>query len=107
MASLTHLDETGAATMVDVGAKAVSERVAVAEGQIVMLPATLDLALSGTADKGDVAATARIAGIMAAKRTRSHSRGSRSTSRRTTPCPASASPRSPRCRAGPASRWRR
>ena len=69
MAPLTHLDETGAATMVDVGAKAVSERVAVAEGQIVMLPATLDLALSGTADKGDVAATARIAGIMAAKRT--------------------------------------
>ena len=69
MAALTHLDETGAATMVDVGAKAVSERVAIAEGRIVMRQATLDLALSGTAKKGDVIATARIAGIMAAKRT--------------------------------------
>ncbi len=69
MAPLTHLDETGAATMVDVGGKAVTARVAVAEGRIVMQPATLDLALSGTAKKGDVTATARIAGIMAAKRT--------------------------------------
>ena len=69
MAALTHLDETGAATMVDVGAKAVSERVAVAEGRIVMRQATFDLALSGTTKKGDVLATARIAGIMAAKRT--------------------------------------
>ncbi len=55
--------------MVDVGDKAVTERVAVAEGRIVMRPATLDLALSGTAKKGDVVGTARIAGIMAAKRT--------------------------------------
>ena len=69
MSALTHLDETGAATMVDVGDKAVTERVAIAEGRITMLPATLDLALSGTAKKGDVVATARIAGIMAAKRT--------------------------------------
>ncbi len=69
MVSLTHLDATGAAAMVDVGDKAVTERVAVAEGRIVMLPATLDLALSGAAKKGDVIGTARIAGIMAAKRT--------------------------------------
>ena len=69
MSALTHLDETGAATMVDVGDKAVTERVAIAEGRITMLPATLDLALSGTAKKGDVVATAQIAGIMAAKRT--------------------------------------
>ena len=69
MASLTHLDATGAAAMVDVGGKVVTERVAIAEGRIVMLPATLDLALSGAAKKGDVVATARVAGIMAAKRT--------------------------------------
>ncbi|WP_158807622.1 cyclic pyranopterin monophosphate synthase MoaC [Beijerinckia sp. L45] len=69
MSKLTHLDASGAAHMVDVSGKAVTERVAVAEGRITMLPATLDLALSGTAKKGDVVATARIAGIMAAKRT--------------------------------------
>ena len=69
MASLTHIDATGAAAMVDVGDKAITERVAIAEGRIVMHPATLDLALSGTAKKGDVVGTARIAGIMAAKRT--------------------------------------
>ena len=67
--TLTHLDAAGAATMVDVGDKAVTERVAIAEGRIVMLPATLDLALTGAAKKGDVVATARVAGIMAAKRT--------------------------------------
>ena len=66
---LTHLDETGAANMVDVGAKAVTERVAVAEGAVTMAPATLELIVSGNAKKGDVIGVARIAGIMAAKRT--------------------------------------
>ena len=68
-ARLTHLDEAGQAHMVDVGAKAVTERVAVAEGQVRLLPATLDLIRSGAAPKGDVPAVARIAGIMAAKKT--------------------------------------
>lgn len=67
--ALTHLDAKGAARMVDVSAKAPTVREAVAEGAIVMQPATLDLIVSGTAAKGDVLATARIAGIMAAKRT--------------------------------------
>ena len=66
---LTHIDEAGAARMVDVGAKAVSERTAIAEGFVAMAPETLALVTSGTAAKGDVLATARIAGIMAAKRT--------------------------------------
>ena len=69
VSALTHLDATGAANMVDVSDKAVTHRLAIAEGCIVMQPATLDLALSGSAKKGDVVATARIAGIMAAKRT--------------------------------------
>jgi cyclic pyranopterin phosphate synthase len=69
---LTHLDEQGAARMVDVGAKPVTERIAVAEGVVTMLPATLALLTSdGSARsrKGDVIAVARVAGIMAAKRT--------------------------------------
>lgn len=66
---LTHLDDAGAANMVDVGDKAVTTREAVAEGRIVMKPETLALILEGKAKKGDVIATARIAGIMAAKRT--------------------------------------
>lgn len=66
---LTHLDATGAANMVDVGDKAVTTREAVAEGRIVMKPETLALILEGKAKKGDVIATARIAGIMAAKKT--------------------------------------
>ncbi|MBA5776540.1 cyclic pyranopterin monophosphate synthase MoaC [Stappia sp. F7233] len=66
---LTHIDETGAANMVDVGDKAVTERIAVARGSVRMLPSTLQMILSGNARKGDVLATARIAGIMAAKRT--------------------------------------
>jgi cyclic pyranopterin phosphate synthase len=66
---LTHLDEKGAARMVDVSGKAITERTAVAEGFVAMAPATLALVTSGTAKKGDVMATARIAGIMAAKRT--------------------------------------
>ena len=67
--SLTHLDSAGPAHMVDVSQKAVTERTAIAEGMVTMLPATLALIRSGNAGKGDVIGTARIAGIMAAKRT--------------------------------------
>ena len=67
--ALTHIGSGGEARMVDVSAKAATERVAVAEGRVVMSKATLDLILSGDAKKGDVLGTARIAGIMAAKRT--------------------------------------
>jgi cyclic pyranopterin monophosphate synthase len=66
---LSHLDAKGRAHMVDVSAKAVTERRAVAEGFVAMAPETLELILQGKAKKGDVLATARIAGIMAAKRT--------------------------------------
>jgi cyclic pyranopterin phosphate synthase len=66
---LTHINEGGAARMVDVSEKAATERVAVAEGRVRMSAATLDLVLSGHAKKGDVLGAARIAGIMAAKRT--------------------------------------
>jgi cyclic pyranopterin phosphate synthase len=69
MADLTHLSQTGEAHMVDVSAKAVTARVAVAEGRVLMQPETLALCLSGQAKKGDVFATARIAGILAAKKT--------------------------------------
>ncbi|MFL5061130.1 MAG: cyclic pyranopterin monophosphate synthase MoaC [Xanthobacteraceae bacterium] len=68
-ARLTHLGRRGAARMVDVGAKAVTERVAVAEGRVTMTAKTLDVVLKGDAKKGDVLGAARIAGIMAAKRT--------------------------------------
>lgn len=64
---LTHLDEQGAARMVDVSAKAVTLRRARASGAVLMKPSTLDMICHGTAAKGDVIATARIAGIMAAK----------------------------------------
>lgn len=67
--ALTHIDAKGEARMVDVSAKPATERVAVAEGQVVMTRATLALIESGNAKKGDVLGTARIAGIMAAKRT--------------------------------------
>jgi cyclic pyranopterin phosphate synthase len=66
---LTHINSSGDARMVDVSAKPATERVAVAEGRVVMNRATLDLIVSGNAKKGDVLGTARIAGIMAAKRT--------------------------------------
>ena len=66
---LTHLDATGAAHMVDVSDKAVTSRMAIAEGAVHMAPQTLALIRSGAAAKGDVIATARIAGIMAAKKT--------------------------------------
>ncbi len=69
MSSLSHLSPSGEANMVDVSGKPVTERVAVAQGQVLMEKATLDLALSGNAKKGDIFAAARIAGIMAAKKT--------------------------------------
>ena len=68
-AKLSHLGKGGEARMVDVSAKAPTERVAVAEGRVVMAAKTLDLVLAGNAKKGDVLGAARIAGIMAAKRT--------------------------------------
>lgn len=66
---LSHIDATGAANMVDVADKPITDRTAVAVGQVVMKPETLELILSGNAKKGDVIGTARLAGIMAAKRT--------------------------------------
>ena len=66
---LTHIGRRGEARMVDVSAKPPTERVAIAEGRVIMQAATLDLVLSGDAKKGDVLGAARIAGIMAAKRT--------------------------------------
>lgn len=67
--SLTHLDDQGKARMVDVGGKAESQRLAVAEGRIAMSPAALEAIRDGNVPKGDVLAAARIAGIMAAKKT--------------------------------------
>ncbi len=67
--TLTHIDDSGAARMVDVSAKAVTAREATAEGRIIMLPATLAAIRDGLVKKGDVLSVARIAGIMAAKRT--------------------------------------
>jgi cyclic pyranopterin phosphate synthase len=69
MAKLTHLGSRGEARMVDVSDKAATERVAVAEGRVVMTRKTLRLVLKGDAKKGDVLGAARIAGIMAAKKT--------------------------------------
>lgn len=66
---LTHIDETGQAHMVDVSEKEITSRTAVVTGSITMAPETLELIFSGNAKKGDVIGTARIAGIMAAKRT--------------------------------------
>lgn len=68
-AKLTHIDAKGEAHMVDVGDKAETVRVAVAEGFVKMKPETLALILEGNAKKGDVIGTARLAGIMAAKQT--------------------------------------
>ena len=67
--TLTHIDAKGEARMVDVSQKASTERIAVAEGAVVMQKATLDLITDGNAKKGDVLGTARVAAIMAAKRT--------------------------------------
>lgn len=66
---LTHFDETGAAHMVDVSAKPATARTAIARGSVAMAPETLALVMGGTAAKGDVLGVARIAGIMAAKKT--------------------------------------
>ena len=69
MNKLTHLDDHGSARMVDVGAKEATARTAVASGQIRMSAAALDAVRAGDAPKGDVLGAARIAGIMAAKKT--------------------------------------
>ena len=69
MSRLSHLDAQGQAHMVDVGGKAETTRIAVAEGQVVMAPETIAIVRDGNAKKGDVLGTARLAGIMAAKRT--------------------------------------
>ena len=69
MSGLTHFDAVGNAAMVDVGAKAVTERAATARVRVAMRPETLRMIVGGTAKKGDVFGVARLAGIMAAKRT--------------------------------------
>lgn len=69
MSDLTHFNRAGDARMVDVGSKQVTRRVAIAEGRIVMEPATLNLIAEGGHKKGDVLGIARVAGIMASKRT--------------------------------------
>ena len=69
MAGLTHIDANGHAVMVDVGGKAVTERTALAKGRICMSPEAFAAIREGTAKKGDVLGVARVAGIMAAKRT--------------------------------------
>jgi cyclic pyranopterin phosphate synthase len=69
MVDFTHFDAEGRAVMVDVGAKPVTERTATARGSVVMRPETLAMIRQGSATKGDVLGTARLAGIMAAKRT--------------------------------------
>jgi cyclic pyranopterin phosphate synthase len=69
MSTLTHFDSQGQAHMVDVGDKSDTKRIAIAQGSIQMLPATLQLILQGDAKKGDVLGIARIAAIQASKRT--------------------------------------
>ena len=69
MAKLTHIGRRGEVRMVDVSEKAATARIAIAQGRVVMSGKTLDLVLEGDAKKGDVLGAARIAGIMAAKRT--------------------------------------
>ncbi|KPQ11001.1 MAG: cyclic pyranopterin phosphate synthase MoaC [Saliniramus fredricksonii] len=69
MSDLTHLDASGQANMVDVSQKQVTSRVAIAEGRIITRPETIAIIRSGDAKKGDVLGAARLAGIMAAKRT--------------------------------------
>ena len=66
---LTHIGQQGEARMVDISAKPITDRVAIARGHVVMDSQTLEMVLAGDAKKGDVLATARIAGIMGAKRT--------------------------------------
>jgi cyclic pyranopterin monophosphate synthase len=69
MSALTHIDQTGQASMVDVGDKDETTRTAIAEGLVLMQPETLSAIMEGNAKKGDVLGAARIAGIMAAKKT--------------------------------------
>lgn len=69
MSKLTHFNQSGEAHMVDVGEKAITQRTAITEGYITMLPATLQLITQGQHKKGDVLGIARIAGIMASKKT--------------------------------------
>ena len=69
MTNLTHLDESGAAKMVDVSEKPITHRTAIAEARVIMRPETLAAIQAGNVKKGDVLGTARVAGIMAAKRT--------------------------------------
>jgi cyclic pyranopterin phosphate synthase len=69
MSELSHIDEDGAARMVDVGDKSVTRRVAVAEGSVLMQPETAELIQKNALKKGDVISTARLAGVMAAKKT--------------------------------------
>lgn len=69
MSKLTHFDEEGRARMVDVGAKSITEREAVASGRVIMKPETLRRIKDKEIEKGDVFAVARVAGIMAAKKT--------------------------------------
>jgi cyclic pyranopterin phosphate synthase len=69
MSQLTHFNQAGEAHMVDVGNKVSSDRIAIAEGKITMQPETLNLIMAGGHKKGDVLGIARIAGIMAAKKT--------------------------------------
>jgi cyclic pyranopterin phosphate synthase len=69
MSSLTHLDAEGRAHMVDVSAKADTERIAIAKGEVRMQAATLELIKAGALKKGDVLVTAKLAGVMAAKQT--------------------------------------
>ncbi len=69
MSKLSHFNRQGDAYMIDIGAKERSQRIAIAEGEILMSPATLNLILEGKSKKGDVLGVARLAGIMAAKKT--------------------------------------
>ena len=69
MSGFTHIDTEGNAVMVDVGDKAVTERIATAKGTVIMAPETLDMIETGQAKKGDVLGVAQLAGIMAAKKT--------------------------------------
>jgi cyclic pyranopterin phosphate synthase len=66
---LSHIDESGRARMVDVGHKPITKRMAVAKGEVHMLPSTLELIQQGALKKGDVLSVAQLAGVMAAKRT--------------------------------------
>ena len=115
MTKLSHLNDKGEARMVDVSDKATTQRTARAEGFVAMAPATLALVEKGEAKKGDVLAAARIAGIMAAKKTHeliplchplAITKATVEFAPRAIP-PASASRPRSRCPARPASRWRR